>query len=39
MLGGMLTVLELNLDVLPVMYSFVLQFQEWRKTQSIDNPK
>lgn len=31
MLGGMLTVLILNLLVLPVAYSFVLQFQEWRK--------
>ena len=32
MLGGMLTVLLLNLLVLPVIYSLVLQFQEWRKT-------
>ena len=31
MLGGMLTVLILNLLVLPVIYSFVLQFQEWQK--------
>ena len=31
MLGGMLTVLILNLLVLPVIYSFVLQFQEWKK--------
>ena len=31
MLGGMLTVLILNLLVLPVIYSFVLQYQEWRK--------
>ena len=31
MLGGILTVLILNLLVLPVMYSFVLQFQESRK--------
>ncbi|MCF6252316.1 MAG: efflux RND transporter permease subunit [Methylococcaceae bacterium] len=33
MLGGMLTVLILNLVVLPVIYSFVLQFQEWQKRQ------
>jgi len=31
MLGGMLTVLILNLLVLPVMYSFILQFQETSK--------
>lgn len=31
MLGGMLTVLILNLLVLPVMYSFILQFQEASK--------
>lgn len=31
MLGGMLTVLILNLLVLPVMYSFILQFQESQK--------
>ncbi len=31
MLGGMLTVLILNLLVLPVIYSFVLQFQERQK--------
>ncbi|MBL4911530.1 MAG: efflux RND transporter permease subunit [Alteromonadaceae bacterium] len=31
MLGGMLTVLILNLLVLPVLYSFVLQFQEAKK--------
>lgn len=31
MLGGMLTVMTLNLLVLPVIYSLVLQFQEWRK--------
>ncbi|HHE73985.1 MAG TPA: efflux RND transporter permease subunit, partial [Desulfobacteraceae bacterium] len=31
MLGGMLTVMILNLLVLPVIYSLVLQFQEWRK--------
>ena len=30
MLGGMLTVLILNLLVLPVIYSLVLQFQERR---------
>ncbi len=35
MLGGMLTVLILNLLVLPVIYSFVLQFQEWRKRGQI----
>lgn len=32
MLGGMLTVTILNLLVLPVIYSFILQFQERRKT-------
>ena len=32
MLGGMLTVLILNLLVLPVIYSLVLQFQESRST-------
>ncbi|NIB39727.1 efflux RND transporter permease subunit [Pseudomaricurvus alkylphenolicus] len=32
MLGGMLTVMVLNLLVLPVIYSFILQFQERRKT-------
>lgn len=31
MLGGMLTVMVLNLLVLPVIYSFVLQFQERRR--------
>jgi Cu(I)/Ag(I) efflux system membrane protein CusA/SilA len=31
MLGGMLTVMIFNLLVLPVMYSLVLQFQEWRR--------
>jgi len=31
MLGGMLTVMILNLLVLPVIYSFVLQFQEKRR--------
>jgi Cu(I)/Ag(I) efflux system membrane protein CusA/SilA len=35
MLGGMLTVLVLNLLVLPVIYSFVLQFQEWRRRKQI----
>ncbi len=35
MLGGMLTVLILNLVVLPVIYSFVLQFQEWQKRRQI----
>ncbi len=32
MLGGMLSVLVLNLLVLPVIYSFVLQFQENKKS-------
>lgn len=32
MLGGMLTVMILNLLVLPVIYSFVLQFQEKRRS-------
>jgi Cu(I)/Ag(I) efflux system membrane protein CusA/SilA len=31
MLGGMLTVMILNLLVLPVIYSFVIQFQEARR--------
>ena len=31
MLGGMLTVMILNLLVLPVIYSFILQFQEKRR--------
>ncbi len=35
MLGGMLTVLVLNLLVLPVIYSFILQFQEWQKRRQI----
>ena len=35
MLGGMLTVLILNLLVLPVIYSFVIQFQEWQKRRQI----
>lgn len=35
MLGGMLTVLILNLLVLPVLYSFVLQFQEASKKNKI----
>lgn len=45
MLGGMLTVMILNLLVLPVIYSFVLQFQEKRRVvadssevQSEDGP-
>jgi Cu(I)/Ag(I) efflux system membrane protein CusA/SilA len=37
MLGGMLTVLILNLLVLPVIYSFVIQFQEWQKRQRKEN--
>ncbi len=36
MLGGMLTVLILNLLVLPVIYSLVLQFQEKRKDKGVD---
>tara|TARA_R110001583_G_scaffold195214_1_gene370522 strand:- start:1118 stop:4294 length:3177 start_codon:yes stop_codon:yes gene_type:complete len=35
MLGGMLTVLVLNLLVLPVIYSFVLQYQEKRKSDRL----
>ena len=35
MLGGMLTVMILNLLVLPVIYSFILQFQERRRTDSV----
>ena len=35
MLGGMLTVLILNLLVLPVMYSFILQFQEASKVRKL----
>lgn len=34
MLGGMLTVLILNLLVLPVLYSFILQFQEAAKKKN-----
>ncbi|MAK42647.1 MULTISPECIES: efflux RND transporter permease subunit [unclassified Spongiibacter] len=34
MLGGMLTVMVLNLLVLPVIYSFILQLQEKRRTDS-----
>jgi Cu(I)/Ag(I) efflux system membrane protein CusA/SilA len=34
MLGGMLTVMILNLLVLPVIYSIVLQFSEKRRTKS-----
>jgi len=37
MLGGMLTVLILNLLVLPVIYSFILQFQETRKANIISS--
>jgi copper/silver efflux system protein len=33
MLGGMLTVMILNLLVLPVIYSLVLQFQEWWRSR------
>lgn len=33
MLGGMLTVMILNLLVLPVIYSFVIQYQESRRQQ------
>ena len=36
MLGGMLTVLILNLLVLPVLYSFILQFQEAAKKKQIE---
>jgi len=35
MLGGMLTVTILNLLVLPVIYSFILQFQEKRRAMVI----
>lgn len=40
MLGGMLTVMILNLLVLPVIYSFVLQYQEKRRTiaQTVIDP-
>lgn len=38
MLGGMLTVLVLNLLVLPVIYSFVIQHQESRRKQLSDQP-
>ena len=37
MLGGMLTVTILNLLVLPVIYSFVLQFQERRRAEQIED--
>ncbi len=37
MLGGMLTVLILNLVVLPVIYSLVLQLQEWLRERSQDS--
>ncbi len=33
-LGGMVTVLLLSLFVFPVIYSLVLQFQEWQKAKS-----
>ena len=35
MLGGMVTVLILNLLVLPVIYSYVLQWQEWQKQRQV----
>ena len=35
MLGGMLTVMVLNLLVLPVIYSFILQYQEKRRNISL----
>lgn len=35
MLGGMLTVMILNLLVLPVIYSFILQFQEKRREMPV----
>ena len=35
MLGGMITVLILNLLVLPVIYSFVLQFKESKKAKEL----
>ncbi len=37
MLGGMATVLVLNLLVLPVIYSLVLEFQERRKSRTQDH--
>jgi Cu(I)/Ag(I) efflux system membrane protein CusA/SilA len=37
MLGGMATVLVLNLLVLPVIYSLVLEFQERRKSRTEDH--
>lgn len=37
MLGGMLTVMILNLLVLPIIYSFVLQYQERRRSDLRDN--
>lgn len=36
MLGGMLTVMILNLLVLPVIYSYVLQYQEKRRGQNAE---
>lgn len=38
MLGGMLTVMLLNLLVLPVIYSFVLQYQEKQRSKQKDHP-
>ncbi len=35
MLGGMLTVTILNLLVLPVVYSFILQYQERQKEKAL----
>ncbi len=37
MLGGMITVLILNLLVLPVIYSFILQLKEGKKAELIDS--
>jgi len=34
-LGGMFTVLLLTLLVFPVIYSLVLEFQEWRKRREV----
>lgn len=38
MLGGMLTVMLLNLLVLPVIYSFVLQYREKQRSKQQDHP-
>ena len=38
-MGGMLTVLVLSLLVFPVIYSFALQFQEWRREQALDGSR